>query len=156
MLEELAERVAEEQVLWVRAAVCRQRGGPFQLRLLEVTGGEPPAGYGPAGWTYPDARFMSLAMSGEAVASWLIDRRVSLDDDELTHESFVEPLYWERRDSWARTQYAALAWPCYETTLINLPNMLKQISDATHGQSYLVKDPKDILGVILDSIIANN
>ena len=35
-------------------------------------------------------------------------------------------------------------------------NALKQISDATHGQSYLVKDPKDILGVILDSIIANN
>ncbi len=35
-------------------------------------------------------------------------------------------------------------------------NALKQISDATHGQSYLVTDPKDILGVILDSIIANN
>jgi Ca-activated chloride channel homolog len=35
-------------------------------------------------------------------------------------------------------------------------NALKQISDATHGQSYLVKDPKDILGVLLDSIIANH
>jgi Mg-chelatase subunit ChlD len=33
---------------------------------------------------------------------------------------------------------------------------LKAISDATHGQSYLVKDPKDILGVMLDSILANN
>jgi hypothetical protein len=33
---------------------------------------------------------------------------------------------------------------------------LQQISDATHGQSYLVKDPKDILGVLLDSIIANH
>lgn len=33
---------------------------------------------------------------------------------------------------------------------------LKQISEATHGQSYLVKDPKDILGVLLDSIIANH
>ena len=33
---------------------------------------------------------------------------------------------------------------------------LKQISDTTHGQSYIVKDPKDILGVVLDSVIANN
>lgn len=33
---------------------------------------------------------------------------------------------------------------------------LQRISRATHGQSYLVKDPKDILGVLLDSIIANN
>ncbi len=33
---------------------------------------------------------------------------------------------------------------------------LKQISDATHGQSYLVKDPNEILGVLLDSIIANH
>jgi Ca-activated chloride channel homolog len=33
---------------------------------------------------------------------------------------------------------------------------LKQISDVTHGQSYIVKDPKDILGVVLDSVIANN
>jgi Ca-activated chloride channel homolog len=33
---------------------------------------------------------------------------------------------------------------------------LKRISQATHGQSYIVKDPKDILGVLLDSIIANN
>jgi len=33
---------------------------------------------------------------------------------------------------------------------------LKQISDATHGQSYLVGDPNQILGVLLDSIIANH
>jgi Ca-activated chloride channel homolog len=33
---------------------------------------------------------------------------------------------------------------------------LKQISEATHGQSYLVKDPNEILGVLLDSIIANH
>lgn len=33
---------------------------------------------------------------------------------------------------------------------------LKAISQATHGQSYIVKDPREILGVILDSIIANN
>jgi hypothetical protein len=33
---------------------------------------------------------------------------------------------------------------------------LQRISRATHGQSYIVKDPKDILGVVLDSIIANN
>jgi hypothetical protein len=33
---------------------------------------------------------------------------------------------------------------------------LKQISDATHGQSYIVKDPNEILGVLLDSIIANH
>jgi Ca-activated chloride channel homolog len=35
-------------------------------------------------------------------------------------------------------------------------NALKQISDATHGQSYVVKDPNEILGVLLDSIIANH
>jgi hypothetical protein len=33
---------------------------------------------------------------------------------------------------------------------------LKQISDATQGQSYLVTDPNEILGVLLDSIIANH
>jgi Ca-activated chloride channel homolog len=33
---------------------------------------------------------------------------------------------------------------------------LQQISAATHGQSYLVKDPNEILGVLLDSIIANH
>jgi Mg-chelatase subunit ChlD len=33
---------------------------------------------------------------------------------------------------------------------------LKAISDATHGQTYLVKNPKDIVGVMLDSILANN
>jgi Ca-activated chloride channel family protein len=33
---------------------------------------------------------------------------------------------------------------------------LKQISDATHGQAYVVKNPDDIRGVLLDSIIANN
>lgn len=33
---------------------------------------------------------------------------------------------------------------------------LERISQVTHGQSYIVKDPKDILGVVLDSIIANN
>lgn len=33
---------------------------------------------------------------------------------------------------------------------------LKLISRATEGQSYIVKDPNQILGVILDSIIANN
>lgn len=33
---------------------------------------------------------------------------------------------------------------------------LKRISEVTHGQSYIVKDPRDILGVVLDSIIANN
>ena len=33
---------------------------------------------------------------------------------------------------------------------------LKQISDVTHGQRYIVKDPKDIHGVVLDSVIANN
>lgn len=33
---------------------------------------------------------------------------------------------------------------------------LRSISEVTHGQSYIVKDPNQILGVVLDSIIANN
>jgi Ca-activated chloride channel homolog len=33
---------------------------------------------------------------------------------------------------------------------------LKAISDATRGQTYLVNNPKDIVGVMLDSILANN
>jgi Ca-activated chloride channel family protein len=33
---------------------------------------------------------------------------------------------------------------------------LKQISDATHGQSYIVLDPADIRNVLLDAIVANN
>jgi Mg-chelatase subunit ChlD len=33
---------------------------------------------------------------------------------------------------------------------------LQRISEVTHGQSYIVNDPKEILGVLLDSIIANN
>jgi Ca-activated chloride channel homolog len=35
-------------------------------------------------------------------------------------------------------------------------NALERISAATHGQSYMVKNSKDIVGVVLDSIIANN
>jgi hypothetical protein len=33
---------------------------------------------------------------------------------------------------------------------------LKQISDASHGQSYIVLDPADIRNVLLDAIVANN
>ncbi len=33
---------------------------------------------------------------------------------------------------------------------------LRQISDVTHGQAYVVKNADDIRGVLLDSIIANN
>jgi Ca-activated chloride channel homolog len=33
---------------------------------------------------------------------------------------------------------------------------LGRIAAATHGQSYVVKNSKDIVGVVLDSIIANN
>lgn len=61
-LEALAERADEEQTFWVRAAVCRQRGGQFQLRMLEVIGGEPPVRWNPRRWAYPDAIFLALAV----------------------------------------------------------------------------------------------
>lgn len=122
-LEEFAERLDLEETLWVRAAVCRQRGGPFQLRLLEVTGGEPAAQWVQQRWVYPDAIFTATAMAGKAVAGWLRSKQVTIGDDEFTHEGFVEPLYWDRRDSWAQGQYEVLPWPCYETTLLNLANV---------------------------------
>src|SRR6476646_8724105 len=103
-LQELAERVDLEQTLWVRAVVCRQRGGPFQLRLLEITGGESPPRWVEQRWVYPDAIFTASAMTGGAVAAWLRAKQVTISDVGLEHEDFVEPLYWNRRDSWAKGQ----------------------------------------------------
>jgi hypothetical protein len=100
-LEEFAGVLDLQETLWVRAALCRQRVGLFELRMLEVIGGEPPESWRPKRWVYPDAIFTSTALAGEAVANWLRSKQVTFVDDKFKHEALREPLYWERRDSWA-------------------------------------------------------
>ncbi|MDQ4214743.1 ATP-binding protein [Microbacterium capsulatum] len=118
--DDLASIVSRADTVRVNAATCDNGQGQWRLRMLEIViGGGRDGSAATRRWVYPAVDLVSFDAPGESVAGWLRERRVALPERAAEHDAFMEPLYWERRESFAQTGYKVVDWPTDEARLIS-------------------------------------
>jgi hypothetical protein len=113
-LSALVEHLQAQTRVWLRLAVSRPESD-WQLSLLEVTLGEPPASWRRQRWLYPRAAFIASMPAGTTVAKWLQGKRLSLRGVALDLD-LLDSVYVERRDSRFKGIFEALPWPTRDWT----------------------------------------
>lgn len=113
--DQAIDLIASERVIWVRAAAVR-RANAWSVRLLELTGGDPPRGWAQMSWDYPWAHFAAFECSGDAVSGWLKAKALPLAGHEASLSQTMDPA-WERRQSHGYGRYGSLEWPIVEAPL---------------------------------------
>jgi hypothetical protein len=130
----LIEHLKGESRVWVRLAACRP-DIDWQLSLLEITTGEPPAGSRRSRWRYSWAAFIGSAPAGNTAARWLERGRVSLYSVSCAL-NVSDPIHVEWRESRARGIYEVVGWPTHVWTVqrggnpLNIPQRELVAADA--------------------------
>ncbi len=70
-LEEVIERIARSENVWVRVASGDDNNGTWRVRLLDFVAGPEPPGWTARQWVYPNACFEASVQTGQAVSDWI-------------------------------------------------------------------------------------